>query len=258
MSSVVTKRPGWRFSLRLAVAVAGCETELQDERLKAGAEGRPIHPARAAGILNHVKAAHEQAGHYAAMLGAEGEEAARPEDGAGHGGRRDEGDLAADDGAAPQVAGSGRLQEPGQDGFGFAPGMPQHTKVPQLGMVVIADDVEIGANVAVDRGAIGPTIISKGTKIDNLTQIAHNVQLGEHCILCGQVGISGSTKVGNYSVLAGQVGLAGHLKLGNQVTVGVTGLAELLPRLLQLGKKRHRTQQVRQLQRAAAEQVRIN
>ena len=72
---------------------------------------------------------------------------------------------------------------------------------------------------SVDRGAIGPTIISKGTKIDNLTQIAHNVQLGEHCILCGQVGFSGSTKVGNYSVLAGQVGLAGHLKLGNQVTV---------------------------------------
>jgi UDP-3-O-[3-hydroxymyristoyl] glucosamine N-acyltransferase len=107
----------------------------------------------------------------------------------------------------------------GSDGFGYVFDSGVHQKVLQVGHVIIGDDVEIGANVAVDRGAIGPTIISKGTKIDNLTQIAHNVQLGEHCILCGQVGISGSTKVGNYSVLAGQVGLAGHLKLGNQVTV---------------------------------------
>ena len=89
----------------------------------------------------------------------------------------------------------------------------------QVGHVIIGDDVEIGANTTVDRGAIGSTVIGKGTKVDNLVQIAHNVQLGEHGIVCAHVGISGSTKVGNYSVLAGQVGLAGHLKIGNQVTV---------------------------------------
>jgi len=79
--------------------------------------------------------------------------------------------------------------------------------------------VEIGANVTIDRGALGPTLIGKGTKIDNLVQIAHNVTLGEHCLVVAQVGIAGSTKVGNYTTLAGQVGLAGHLKIGNKVIV---------------------------------------
>ena len=108
----------------------------------------------------------------------------------------------------------------GADGFGYVFEQGQHLKVPQVGHVIIHDDVEIGANVAIDRGALGPTVIGRGTKIDNLVQIAHNVVVGEHCILCGQVGVSGSTKLGNYVTLAGQVGLAGHLKLGNQVTVG--------------------------------------
>lgn len=107
----------------------------------------------------------------------------------------------------------------GSDGFGYVQDAGVHRKVPQMGNVIVGDDVEIGANVAIDRGALGPTVIGKGTKIDNLVQIAHNVQIGENCLLISQVGIAGSTKLGNYVVLAGQVGLAGHLKLGNQVTV---------------------------------------
>jgi UDP-3-O-[3-hydroxymyristoyl] glucosamine N-acyltransferase len=86
--------------------------------------------------------------------------------------------------------------------------------------VLIGDDVEIGAGVTVDRGALGPTTIGKGTKIDNLVQIAHNVEIGEGSLIVAQVGISGSSKLGKYVVLAGQVGIAGHLKIGNQVTIG--------------------------------------
>jgi UDP-3-O-[3-hydroxymyristoyl] glucosamine N-acyltransferase len=85
--------------------------------------------------------------------------------------------------------------------------------------VIIHDDVEIGANVTIDRGALGPTIVGKGTKIDNLVQIAHNVSIGEHCLIVAQVGIAGSTKIGNYTTVAGQAGIAGHLKIGNQVIV---------------------------------------
>lgn len=107
----------------------------------------------------------------------------------------------------------------GSDGFGYVQDAGVHRKVPQMGNVIVGNDVEIGANVTIDRGALGPTVIGKGTKIDNLVQIAHNVQIGENCLLISQVGIAGSTKLGNYVVLAGQVGLAGHLKLGNQVTV---------------------------------------
>jgi len=107
----------------------------------------------------------------------------------------------------------------GSDGFGYVLDKGTHRKVPQIGNVVVGDDVEIGANVTIDRGALGPTIIGKGTKIDNLVMIAHNVEIGEHSILVGQVGIAGSTKLGNYVVLAGQVGIAGHLKIGDQVTV---------------------------------------
>ena len=107
----------------------------------------------------------------------------------------------------------------GSDGFGYVQDGGVHRKVPQIGNVVIGDDVEIGAGVTIDRGALGSTVIGKGTKIDNLVQIAHNVEIGEGSIIVAQVGISGSTKLGNYVVLAGQVGLAGHLKIGNQVVV---------------------------------------
>lgn len=107
----------------------------------------------------------------------------------------------------------------GSDGFGYVQDGGVHRKVPQIGNVIIHDDVEIGANVTIDRGALGPTLIGKGTKIDNLVQIAHNVVLGEHCLVIAQAGVAGSTKIGSYVILAGQAGLAGHLKIGNRVTV---------------------------------------
>ena len=107
----------------------------------------------------------------------------------------------------------------GADGFGYVLDGGVHRKVPQIGNVIIHDDVEIGANVTIDRGALGPTVIGKGTKIDNLVQIAHNVVIGENCVVVGQAGISGSTKLGDYVTLAGQVGLAGHLKIGNRVII---------------------------------------
>ncbi len=108
----------------------------------------------------------------------------------------------------------------GSDGYGYVLDQGRHLKVPQVGNVIIHDDVEIGSNVSIDRGALGPTVIGKGTKIDNLVPIAHNVTIGEHCLVISHVGIAGSTTLGNYVVLAGQVGVAGHLKIGNQVTVG--------------------------------------
>ncbi|MBM3831694.1 MAG: UDP-3-O-(3-hydroxymyristoyl)glucosamine N-acyltransferase [Verrucomicrobia bacterium] len=107
----------------------------------------------------------------------------------------------------------------GSDGFGYVLDGGIHRKVPQIGNVIIHDDVEIGANVTIDRGALGPTIIGQGTKVDNLVQIAHNVVIGEHCLVVAQTGIAGSTKLGDYVTLAGQVGLAGHLKIGSRVTV---------------------------------------
>ena len=107
----------------------------------------------------------------------------------------------------------------GADGFGYVVDGGVHRKIPQVGQVIIEDDVEIGANVTIDRGALGPTIIGQGSKIDNLVQIAHNVVLGEKCLVVAQVGIAGSTKIGSYTTLAGQVGLAGHLKIGHNVTV---------------------------------------
>ncbi|HEX4119281.1 MAG TPA: UDP-3-O-(3-hydroxymyristoyl)glucosamine N-acyltransferase [Verrucomicrobiae bacterium] len=107
----------------------------------------------------------------------------------------------------------------GSDGFGYVFDAGTHRKVPQVGQVIIHDDVEIGANVTIDRGALGPTIVGKGTKIDNLVQIAHNVIIGEHCLIVAQVGIAGSTKIGNYATLAGQVGIAGHLRIGDKVIV---------------------------------------
>ena len=118
----------------------------------------------------------------------------------------------------------------GSDGFGYVLDEGIHRKVPQIGNVIIGDDVELGANVTVDRGALGPTIIGKGTKIDNLVQIAHNVTIGEHCIIVSQAGIAGSTKLGSYVVLGGQVGLAGHLKIGNRVSVAAqSGVMNNIP-----------------------------
>jgi UDP-3-O-[3-hydroxymyristoyl] glucosamine N-acyltransferase len=108
----------------------------------------------------------------------------------------------------------------GSDGYGYVLDQGQHRKMLQVGNVIVHDDVEIGANVAIDRGALGPTVIGQGTKIDNLVHIAHNVVIGRHCLIMGQVGFAGSTHLGDYVVIASQSGIAGHLKLGNQSTVG--------------------------------------
>ncbi len=102
----------------------------------------------------------------------------------------------------------------GQEGFGFAPGQDGHLKIPQLGRVLIGDDVDIGANTTIDRGSGPDTVIGAGTKIDNLVQIAHNVKIGKFCFIAAQVGISGSTEIGDFVMLGGQAGLAGHLNIG--------------------------------------------
>lgn len=107
----------------------------------------------------------------------------------------------------------------GADGFGYVFDAGAHLKVLQIGNVVIGDDVEIGANVTIDRGALGSTVIGRGTKIDNLVQIAHNDVIGEHCIVCSQTGISGSVKLGSHVVLGGQVGLAGHISIGDKAVI---------------------------------------
>lgn len=108
----------------------------------------------------------------------------------------------------------------GSDGFGFAEHDKGIKKVKQVGWVEIDDEVEIGSNCSIDRGALGPTRIGRGTKIDNLVQVAHNVQIGAYSILVAQVGVAGSTKIGNGVVLAGQVGVVGHLNIGDGVKVG--------------------------------------
>jgi UDP-3-O-[3-hydroxymyristoyl] glucosamine N-acyltransferase len=100
-------------------------------------------------------------------------------------------------------------------------------KFPQLGKIVIEDDVEIGSNTTLDRGSLGSTVIGQGTKIDNLVQIAHNVKIGCHCIIASQTGISGSTEVGDYVVMAGQVGIGDHVRIEDRVTIG--GQAGVLP-----------------------------
>jgi len=107
----------------------------------------------------------------------------------------------------------------GSDGFGFVEEGGIHHKIPQVGGVVIEDDVEIGANCAIDRATIGTTIIKKGTKIDNLVHIAHNVRIGENSIIVAQVGIAGSVEVGKHVILAGQVGIIDHIRIGDNVTV---------------------------------------
>lgn len=109
----------------------------------------------------------------------------------------------------------------GSDGFGFAPQADgSYHKIAQIGNVVIEDDVEIGANTAIDRATMGSTYVRKGVKLDNLIQIAHNVEVGAHTVVAAQTGISGSTKLGSNSVIGGQVGIAGHLNLGNKTQVG--------------------------------------
>lgn len=108
----------------------------------------------------------------------------------------------------------------GSDGFGYAPEGRGYYRIPQIGIVVLEDDVEIGANCAIDRAALEVTLIRRGTKVDNLVQIAHNCQIGEDCMIVSQVGISGSTRIGNHVTLAGQVGVAGHITIGDNVLVG--------------------------------------
>ena len=119
----------------------------------------------------------------------------------------------------------------GADGFGYLKLEDgTHRKIPQTGTVVIEDDVEIGAGSAVDRASLGKTVIRRGAKIDNLVQIAHNVEIGENAILAGQVGIAGSSKVGKSAVLAGQVGVADHLDVGdNVIAIAQTGIAQDVP-----------------------------
>ncbi|AFY59823.1 UDP-3-O-(3-hydroxymyristoyl)glucosamine N-acyltransferase [Synechococcus sp. PCC 6312] len=119
----------------------------------------------------------------------------------------------------------------GADGYGFVT-LPngQHHKIPQVGTVVIEDQVEIQANTTIDRATLGETRLGKGTKVDNLVQIAHNCTVGQHSLLCGQVGLAGSTQVGNHVVLAGQVGAAGHLSIGDGTMAGAkTGINNSLP-----------------------------
>jgi UDP-3-O-[3-hydroxymyristoyl] glucosamine N-acyltransferase len=115
----------------------------------------------------------------------------------------------------------------GSDGFGYVLAEGRHAKFPQLGKIVIEDDVEIGSNTTLDRGSLGSTVIGEGTKIDNLVQIAHNVKIGRHCIIVSQTGISGSTEVGDYVVMAGQVGVGDHARIGDRVVIG--GQAGVLP-----------------------------
>lgn len=118
----------------------------------------------------------------------------------------------------------------GSDGYGFVPVDGKHLKVPQIGTVVVEDDVEVGANVTIDRATIGRTVIGRGTKIDNLVHVGHNVVIGENVLLVSQVGISGSSKIGARSTLAGQVGVAGHLEIGSDCLVlARTGVTKDVP-----------------------------
>ena len=108
----------------------------------------------------------------------------------------------------------------GADGFGFAPSPEGYEKIPQIGIVILEDNVEIGANTCIDRATMGATIIRKGVKLDNLIQIAHNVEVGSHTVMASQVGVAGSTKIGEWCMFGGQVGVAGHITVGNKVNMG--------------------------------------
>jgi len=114
----------------------------------------------------------------------------------------------------------------GASGFGFSAGPRGHTKIPQLGRVILQDRVEIGANSTVDRAALGDTVIGEGTKIDNLVQIGHNTRVGRHCVIAGQVGISGSVTLGDFVALGGMAGIADHVTIGDRARLaGLTGVA---------------------------------
>lgn len=108
----------------------------------------------------------------------------------------------------------------GADGFGFAPNGEGYDKIPQIGIVTIEDNVEIGANTCIDRSTMGSTYLRKGVKLDNLVQIAHNTDIGENTVMSAQVGIAGSTKVGKWCMFGGQAGISGHIKIGNKVALG--------------------------------------
>ncbi|MDO4159398.1 MAG: UDP-3-O-(3-hydroxymyristoyl)glucosamine N-acyltransferase [Prevotellaceae bacterium] len=108
----------------------------------------------------------------------------------------------------------------GADGFGFAPNTEGYDKIPQIGIVVIEDNVEIGANTCIDRSTMGATVIRKGVKLDNLVQIAHNVEVGENTVMSAQVGIAGSSKIGKWCMFGGQVGIAGHISIGDKTFLG--------------------------------------
>jgi UDP-3-O-[3-hydroxymyristoyl] glucosamine N-acyltransferase len=112
----------------------------------------------------------------------------------------------------------------GSDGFGLANDHGEWIKIPQVGRLVIGDDVEIGANTAIDRGAIEDTVIEDGVKIDNLVHIAHNVSIGAHTVLAGQIGIAGSAKIGKHCAMAGQVGIVGHIEITDHVTITARGM----------------------------------
>ncbi|MBI1882630.1 MAG: UDP-3-O-(3-hydroxymyristoyl)glucosamine N-acyltransferase [Chlamydiae bacterium] len=119
----------------------------------------------------------------------------------------------------------------GSDGFGFETVDGVHHKIPQVGHVVIGDDVEMGANVTVDRARFGKTVIKKGTKIDNLVQVAHNVEIGEHCLIVAQVGISGTTQIGHHVIIGGQAGLVGHIEVGDEVIIAAkSGISKDVPK----------------------------
>jgi UDP-3-O-[3-hydroxymyristoyl] glucosamine N-acyltransferase len=118
----------------------------------------------------------------------------------------------------------------GQDGFGYLPSPQGHQKIPQVRRVIIQDDVEIGANVTIDRGSTRDTVVGEGTKIDNLVQIAHNVVIGRHCLIASQAGISGSVKVGDFVMMGGQAGLVDHLTIGAGAMIGAkSGLMSDVP-----------------------------
>ena len=108
----------------------------------------------------------------------------------------------------------------GADGFGFAPGADGYEKIPQIGIVELEDNVEVGANTCIDRATMGHTLIKQGVKLDNLIQVAHNVEIGKHTVMASQVGIAGSAKIGEWCMFGGQVGVAGHIKVGDHVNVG--------------------------------------
>ncbi|MDR0972517.1 MAG: UDP-3-O-(3-hydroxymyristoyl)glucosamine N-acyltransferase [Prevotellaceae bacterium] len=117
----------------------------------------------------------------------------------------------------------------GADGFGFAPTADGYEKIPQIGIVVLEDKVEVGANTCIDRATMGATIVHTGVKLDNLIQVAHNDEIGAHTVMAAQTGIAGSTKIGEWCMFGGQVGLAGHIHIGNKVSIGAqSGIANSL------------------------------